>query len=100
VIDVRWTWLFLDTPRADADRSWAFWSEVTGWRRSPTRGDREEFATLLPPLGDPWLKVQAVEDGPGGIHLDLDLDVDDVHAAAAEAEALGATGSAASATTS
>jgi hypothetical protein len=88
VIDVRWTWLFLDTPRADADRSWAFWSEVTGWRRSPTRGDREEFATLLPPLGDPWLKVQAVEDGPGGIHLDLD--VDDVHVAAAEAERLGA----------
>ena len=23
VIDIRWTWLFLDTPRADAGRSWA-----------------------------------------------------------------------------
>ena len=49
----------------------------------------DEFATLLPPRGDAWLKVQAVADGPGGIHLDLD--VDDVHAAAAEAERLGAT---------
>ena len=33
--------------------------------------------------------MQAVADGPGGIHLDLD--VDDVQAAAAEAERLGAT---------
>jgi len=88
VIDIRWTWLFLDTPRVDATRSWAFWAEVTGWSLSPTRGDHAEFATLVPPRGDAWLKVQAVADGPGGIHLDLD--VDDVHAAAAEAERLGA----------
>ena len=37
----------------------------------------------------PWVKLQAVADGPGGIHLDLD--VEDVHAAAATAERLGAT---------
>ena len=89
MIDIRWTWLFLDTPRADAPRSWAFWSEVTGWPLSPTRGDDGEFATLVPPRGDPWVKVQAVGHGPGGIHLDLD--VDDVPAAAEEAERLGAT---------
>ena len=88
MIDVRWCWTFLDTPRADADRSWAFWSEVTGWPLSAPRGDHHEFATLLPPSGDPWVKVQAVTDGPGGIHLDLD--VDDVRAAAEEAERLGA----------
>jgi len=88
VIDGRWMWLFLDTPRADAAQSWAFWSEVTGWPVSPTRGSSDEFATLVPPQGDPWLKLQAVADGPGGIHLDLD--VDDVHAGAAEAERLGA----------
>jgi predicted enzyme related to lactoylglutathione lyase len=81
-------WLFLDTPRADAARSWAFWSEVTGWQLSTTRGERDEFATLVPAGGDPWLKVQAVADGAGGIHLDLD--VDDVAAAAARAERLGA----------
>ena len=86
---IRWLWLFLDTPRADADRAWRFWSEATGWTLSPTRGDDDEFATLLPPRGDSWLKVQAVADGPGGIHLDLD--VDDVHEVARRAEALGAT---------
>ncbi len=88
MIDVRWAWVFLDTPRRDAPRSWAFWSGVTGWPLSATRGERDEFATLLPARGDAWLKVQAVDDGPGGIHLDLD--VDDVDAAASEAERLGA----------
>ena len=38
MIDVRWAWLFLDTPRADADRSWGFWSEVTGWPLSAPAG--------------------------------------------------------------
>ena len=89
MIDIRWAWLFLDTPRHDAAQSWAFWSAVTGWPLSATRGDSDEFATLLPARGDAWAKVQAVDDGPGGIHLDLD--VDDVAAAATEAERLGAT---------
>ena len=88
MIDVRWAWLFLDTPRQDAERSWAFWSEVTGWPVSPTRGEHDEFATLLPPRGDAWVKLQAVAEGAGGIHLDLD--VDDVAAAADAAERLGA----------
>ncbi len=88
MIDIRWAWLFLDTPRRDAARSWAFWSAVTGCSLSATRGDSDEFATLLPERGDAWLKVQAVDDGPCGIHLDLD--VDDVAAAASEAERLGA----------
>jgi hypothetical protein len=89
MIDVRWLWLFLDTPRGEAPRSWGFWSQVTGWPLSPTRGDDDEFATLVPPRGDAWLKLQAVAAGPGGIHLDLD--VDDVAASAVEAERLGAT---------
>ncbi|MGL5929542.1 MAG: VOC family protein [Dermatophilaceae bacterium] len=85
---VRWAWLFLDTPAADADRSWRFWSAVTGWALSPTRGEHDEFATLLPSHGDAWMKLQAVTDGAGGIHLDLD--VDHVRPAAAFAESLGA----------
>ena len=46
MIDVRWTWPFLDTPRADAGRSWAFWSEVTGWPLSadPRRRRRVRHA--------------------------------------------------------
>jgi Glyoxalase-like domain len=88
VIDVRWTWAFLDTPRADAVRSWQYWSEVTGWALSAARGETDQFATLLPAEGDPWIKLQAVAQGAGGIHLDLD--VDDARAAAEEATRLGA----------
>jgi hypothetical protein len=88
VIDVRWTWAFLDTPRPLADRSWAYWAQVTGWSVSAPRGEHGEFATLVPSDGDPWVKFQAVGDGVGGIHLDLA--VDDVRAAADEATRLGA----------
>lgn len=88
MIDVRWMWAFLDTPRPLAERSWAYWAQVTGWSVSDPRGEHGEFATLLPTDGDPWVKVQALGDGAGGIHLDLD--VDDVRAAADDATLLGA----------
>ncbi len=87
-IAVRWMWAFLDTPARDVERSWQHWAEVTRSSLSPRRGDRGEFATLLPAAGDPWIKVQAVAEGAGGIHLDLD--VDDPQAAAALAVAHGA----------
>lgn len=85
---VRWAWLFLDTPRVDVERSWAFWAEVTGQQVSDRRGEADEFATLAPEHGEPWLKLQAVDAGRGGVHLDLD--VEDVRVAADRAEALGA----------
>lgn len=88
MIDVRWMWAFLDTPLNDRAASWDFWSTVTGWAVSEPRGDHAEFATLLPDDGDPWVKVQAVAQGAGGIHVDLD--VEDVRAAADRATALGA----------
>ena len=59
-----------------------------GDRASPWRGPREEFTTLLPAGGDPWLKVQRV-GGAGGVHLDLDVDVP-LPEAAEEAVSLGA----------
>jgi Glyoxalase-like domain len=88
VIDVRWMWAFLDTPGADAGRSWEYWSEVTGWALSEPRGETGQFATLLPAEGDPWVKLQAIAEGAGGIHLDLD--VEDARSAAEEATRLGA----------
>ncbi len=81
-------YLFLDTPAADAGSSWAYWAEVTRSTVSPVRGEHGQFATLLPVTGDAWLKVQSVEAGPGGVHLDIDTD--DRAAFVAHAVGLGA----------
>ncbi len=86
---VRRAWVFLDTPRTDADHSWRFWAAVTGSRvvASPGGAD-EESATLVPERGGAWVRLRAVGEGGGGVHLDLD--VDDVHATTQRAESLGA----------
>lgn len=86
-MEIRWLHIFLDTPRADAARSWAFWRDVTGTTVSPTRGEQAQFATLQPVRGEAWLKVQAM-DGPAGVHLDVDTD--DRAGFVARATALGA----------
>jgi len=50
----------------------AFWCAATGTTLSARRGVREEFATLLAPSGDAYLKVQEVGDA-GGVHIDLSV---------------------------
>jgi hypothetical protein len=88
-MQIRWMHLFLDTPQAQATSSWGYWAKVTGSTLSPVRGERGQFATLLPAHGDAWLKVQAVDEGPGGVHLDIDTD--DRAGLVARALELGAT---------
>lgn len=83
-----WLSAFLDFAAADRARGVQFWSAVTGYAGSPPRGAHDEFATLVPPDGDDYLRVQRRERGPTRIHLDLH--VEDVDAATASAEALGA----------
>ncbi|MEC3914538.1 VOC family protein [Nocardia sp. CDC160] len=85
---IRWVWAFLDRPAAQFDTAAEFWTTVTATTLSPTRGDHDEFVTLLPKSGAPTLKMQRI-DGPARIHLDLD--VDDVSAATDRAVQLGAT---------
>lgn len=85
---IRWLWAFIDRPADRFDTALDFWTAVTGSTLSPRRGAHDEFVTLLPRTGDPYLKAQAV-GGAGGIHIDLD--VDDIAAAATRAEKLGAT---------
>ncbi|MEO1060865.1 MAG: VOC family protein [Actinomycetota bacterium] len=85
---IRWVTAFLDLPAAVVEDGAGFWGAVTATTPSARRGDREEFRTLVPADGDAHLRVQAVADGPGGVHLDLH--VDDVEAAADRAVALGA----------
>lgn len=90
--DIVWLTAFLDTDETNAPNAERFWCAVTGSTLSARRGQRQEFATLLPPDGDPFLRSQAVvQSSPGGLHLDLHSE--DVDALAARAEQLGASAS-------
>jgi hypothetical protein len=84
---IRWTTVFLDYPGDVHPAGEAFWAAVTGSTRSARRGDRDQFATLLPPDGDPYLRVQRL-DGAPRVHLDLHVDA--VGPATEVAVALGA----------
>lgn len=62
---------FLDFPAESFEAGIDFWSGVTGWAVSEPRGTAAEFATLVPPSGDPTLKVQRIGSGPPRVHLDV-----------------------------
>src|SRR5215469_15291260 len=70
----RWLTVFLDFPAAEFEPGIAFWRAVTGYGLSSFRGPGGDFATLLPPSGDAYLRVQRVLSGSGGYHLDLHVD--------------------------
>ncbi|GIG38255.1 VOC family protein [Cellulomonas phragmiteti] len=84
---VTWTTAFIDLPGPAHAAGRAFWCAVTATTPSEPRGDEGQFATLLPPAGDAFLRVQRLE-GPPRIHLDLH--VDDVTVQARRARSLGA----------
>jgi hypothetical protein len=88
-VEIRWLTAFLDFPAEQFGAEVTFWRAIAGSTVSPPRGEHREFASLEPFNGDPHLRVQRVDAGPGGIHLDLH--VDDPRSATAEAIALGAT---------
>ncbi|MFE2418298.1 VOC family protein [Streptomyces hokutonensis] len=89
-IGIRWTYAFVDRPRALLDPARTFWTAVTDTRLSEPRGEEGEFVTLLVKGADPCVKVQGVEAGPGGAHLDFS--VEDVPAFVDSALRLGAEG--------
>lgn len=68
---VTWLTAFLDFDPVDFDAGVSYWRDVTGYGISRPRGDDGEFASLLPPSGDPFLRVQRLGAGPGGVHLDV-----------------------------
>ncbi len=89
---VTWVTAFLDAPPESTAASEAFWAAATGQVVSARRGRRDEFATLLPDDGDPFLKLQQTRQStPGGMHLDLHTD--DVDGLSMRAEMLGASAS-------
>src|SRR5258706_309296 len=67
---IQWVFAFIDRPAEGFEAASAFWSTVLKWTVSSRRGDHDEVATLLPPDGDAYVKLQAVGAG-GGMHLDL-----------------------------
>ena len=91
-MSMRWATIFLDFPAGSFDAGVAFWRGVTGYGLSAARGADGQFATLLPPAGDAYLRVQRLTDGPGGCHLDLHLDrgAESLSAAAERAAGAGA----------
>jgi Glyoxalase-like domain len=91
-MSLRWLTVFLDFPAGSFDAGTAFWQAVTGAGLSPARGADGEFATLLPPAGDAYLRVQRIRDDAGGCHLDLHVDTatESLNAAADRARAAGA----------
>jgi len=80
-----WVTAFLDFAPGTLERGIEFWRGVTGYDLSPRRGDDDEFATLVPPDGDGYLKVQGLAEGPARLHLDLHVG-NAVHAAEAAIE--------------
>ncbi|WP_089771405.1 VOC family protein [Ruania alba] len=68
-----WLTVFLDFDPARFDVGVQFWQHVTGSDLSPPRGEHDEFATLLPADGDPFLRVQRLQHRPSGVHLDVHL---------------------------
>jgi len=87
-----WITIFLDFPVGAFADGVAFWRQVTRYGLSPYRGPAAEFATLLPPDGDAYLRVQRVGSGAGGCHLDLHVDTaaESLADATARAVSLGA----------
>ena len=77
---------FLDLPEESYDAGAGFWSTVTGYERSAQRGDRDQFATLVPPSGTDYLRLQRLAEGP---RIHVDVNVDDLDASTRRAEALG-----------
>lgn len=87
-MDPFWLSAFLDFRDEEYEPGVAFWRAVTGFEVSAQRGERLEFATLVPPDGDDYLRVQRLDMGPSRVHLDVH--VPDPDAAADQALALGA----------
>ena len=71
VVTSTWVTAFIDLPAERYEAGVAFWRGVTGYGLSEARGEDGEFATLVPAVGDPFLRVQRTADGSAGLHLDL-----------------------------
>jgi hypothetical protein len=73
-MNIRWTYAFVDRRAELLGRAHEFWTAVTDTRLSRPRGAQDEFATLVSDGADACVKVQGVDEGDGGAHLDFSVD--------------------------
>lgn len=66
-----WLTAFIDFPAAEFARGAEFWTRVTGWPLSAARGEHDEFASLVPPDGADYLRLQRLGTGQTRLHLDV-----------------------------
>lgn len=90
-MSIRWTYAFVDRRIELLDRAQEFWTAVTDTRLSAPRGSRGEFVTLVPDGADACVKVQGVDAGHGGAHLDFCVDEDGLAEFVRSALRLGST---------
>lgn len=88
-LTIGWLTAFIDLPAPSFEATAAFWLAATESTLSSRRGATGQFATLVPDNGDAYLRVQRVDDGPGGCHLDIH--VGDIASSIGLAVELGAT---------
>ncbi|MCP3988108.1 MAG: VOC family protein [Actinomycetia bacterium] len=86
---IGWITAFIDQPADVFEQGTRFWQEVTGSGLSAFRGSKSQFATLLPPDGDPYLRVQRIHGDQPRVHIDFH--VDSIADAGRQARSAGAT---------
>jgi predicted enzyme related to lactoylglutathione lyase len=87
-VKITWLTAVVDLPAPGIDAATQFWAMVTGSTPTDGRGENGEFITLIPPAGDPYLRLQQTAAGAASVHLDMY--VPDIAAARSRALALGA----------
>jgi Glyoxalase-like domain len=71
LMEIGWVTAFVDGLADTCQPMTEFWCAVTGSELSPWRGDKNQFATFIPPDGDAYLRIQRIETGDPRIHLDF-----------------------------
>jgi hypothetical protein len=75
VPEVAWLTGFLDQRADTVEDGTRFWTAATDTRLSTRRGERGQFATLLPAGADACWRVQRLDSGGPSLHLDLHGDM-------------------------
>jgi hypothetical protein len=86
---IEWLTAFLDVPATSIESESVFWQAATASTLSPPKGASGQFATFLPDQGDPYLRIQRIDEGPSDCHVHWH--VPDVATATLFAQQLGAT---------